>query len=204
MTAADTARSVILGALRASPAGDVARPTSVDRAAPADRDLIAEFVVRMTEHNATVMRVESAGIAAAIETLGVISLAVPSAIPLHWLPSGCRRVEDSASSPLSTDDLDQVDGSVTGCRLAIASTGSIVLDGGELSGRRIVTLWPDLHVCIVSAADIVATVPQAVAGVDPAAGPVTWVSGPSATSDIEFRRVEGVHGPRRLVVLVVS
>jgi L-lactate dehydrogenase complex protein LldG len=185
---------------------DTSPVAAVEGVAPAgtEVDLVTLFVTRMSEHNATVLRVSPSGIAAAIGKLGLKTVAAPIGVPTEWLPDGCRRVDDSAERPLATGDLDEVDGSVTGCRLAIATTGTIMLDGGELSGRRLITLWPDVHVCIVSAFAIVETVPEAVVGVDPAAGPLTWVSGPSATSDIEFRRVEGVHGPRRLVVLVVS
>jgi L-lactate dehydrogenase complex protein LldG len=109
--------------------------------------------------------------------------------------------------PLSAAALDGLDGVLTGCALAIAETGTIVLDGGESSGRRALTLVPDWHICIVEAASIVAGVPDAVAALAEAAAegrPITFVSGPSATSDIELDRVEGVHGPRTLDVVVVS
>ena len=109
--------------------------------------------------------------------------------------------------PLSARDLDGVDGVLTGCALAIAETGTIVLDGGERSGRRALTLVPDWHICIVEADTIVAGVPDAVAALAEVAAegrPITLVSGPSATSDIELDRVEGVHGPRNLDILVVA
>ena len=103
--------------------------------------------------------------------------------------------------------LDGFDGVLTGCALAIAETGTIVLDGGARSGRRAITLVPDYHVCVVEAERIVAAIPDAVAALAEAAAegrPVTFVSGPSATSDIELDRVEGVHGPRTLDVFVVQ
>ncbi len=111
------------------------------------------------------------------------------------------------SPPLSPAVLDELDGVLTGSALAIAETGTIVLDGGERSGRRALTLVPDWHICIVEESAIVAGVPDAVALLRDAAAegrPITLVSGPSATSDIELDRVEGVHGPRTLDVVVVS
>jgi L-lactate dehydrogenase complex protein LldG len=104
-------------------------------------------------------------------------------------------------------ELDGYDAALTGCALAIAETGSIVLDGGAASGRRALTLVPDHHICVVEARQIVASVPEAIAALEPAARegrPITFVSGPSATSDIELERVEGVHGPRKLDILVVT
>src|SRR5206468_175776 len=107
------------------------------------------------------------------------------------------------SPPLSNAELDALAGVVTGCALAIAETGTIVLDGSPACGRRALTLVPDRHVCIVRADQIVATVPEAIAALD-ARRPLTFVSGPSATSDIELERVEGVHGPRVLDVVVLG
>jgi L-lactate dehydrogenase complex protein LldG len=104
-------------------------------------------------------------------------------------------------------ELDGYDAALTGCALAIAETGTIVLDGGAASGRRALTLVPDHHICVVEARQIVASVPEAIAALEPAARegrPITFVSGPSATSDIELERVEGVHGPRKLDILVVT
>jgi L-lactate dehydrogenase complex protein LldG len=114
-------------------------------------------------------------------------------------------VPDSADIPPAR--LDAYDAALTGCALAIAETGTVVLDGGPASGRRALTLVPDHHLCVVRSDQIVATVPDAIAALAPAARegrPITFVSGPSATSDIELERVEGVHGPRKLDVFVVT
>jgi L-lactate dehydrogenase complex protein LldG len=111
-------------------------------------------------------------------------------------------VEDDALSPRQ---LDELDGALTTCAAACAVTGTIALDGGPGQGRRALTLLPDLHVCVVREAQIVETVPELVRRLESAATegrPLVLVSGPSATSDIELQRVEGVHGPRRLVVIV--
>jgi len=114
-------------------------------------------------------------------------------------------VEDAS---LSFDELDRVDGVLTGCTVAIAETGTIVLSGGPTEGRRAISLVPDLHICVVGEEQVVETVPEAMAQlgelVRAERRPLTFISGPSATSDIELNRVEGVHGPRLLIVLVVS
>ena len=170
-------------------------------------EVVARFCERAAEYQATVERVPQAGlddaVLAACRAQGARRLAVPPGAPQH-LPGLELLVDDP---PISARGLDQVDGVLTGCALAIAETGTVVLDGGDRSGRRALTLVPDFHVCLVEAAHIHAGVPDAIAALAPAAAsgrPLTFVSGPSATSDIELERVEGVHGPRTLVILVVE
>jgi L-lactate dehydrogenase complex protein LldG len=129
-------------------------------------------------------------------------LLVPPGLNAAWLVQ--VEGEVYADGPhIAFDDLDAVDAVVTGAALAIAETGTIVLDASDDQGRRALTLVPDVHVCVVDASRIVAGVPDAVARLDPQR-PLTWISGPSATSDIELDRVEGVHGPRVLEVVVIE
>lgn len=124
---------------------------------------------------------------------------VPADLPPSWRPSGVELIADDP--PIRSEFLAEADGALTGCVLAIAETGTVVLDGGAAQGRRLLTLLPDLHVCVVRAEQIVADLPDAFERLV-AARPTTFVSGPSATADIEFQRVEGVHGPRRLEIVL--
>jgi L-lactate dehydrogenase complex protein LldG len=170
-------------------------------------DAVARFCERAAEYRATVRRVRGGELAGAVAQAcrehGAVRRAVPPGAP-RSLPGLELLVDDP---PITARGLDRVDGALTGCALAIAETGTIVLDGCAESGRRALTLVPDLHVCLVEAARIHASVPDAIAALAPAAAegrPLTFVSGPSATSDIELARVEGVHGPRRLVILVIE
>jgi L-lactate dehydrogenase complex protein LldG len=165
-------------------------------------DLLAE---RITDYRATVHRVAEAelpeAIGAALRRRGATSVAAPADLPPEWLVGGVRWLPDSP--PLSTEQLDGCDGVLTGCAVAVAETGTLVLDAGPAQGRRVLTLLPDYHLCVVRAEQIAGTVPEALARLEPTR-PLTFVSGPSATSDIELNRVEGVHGPRTLEVLLVE
>jgi L-lactate dehydrogenase complex protein LldG len=202
------AREEILSRVRTALAGTA--PVAVERAyrragSRTPDECVELFCERAGEYRAEVRRVGE--VAPAVEAvcreLGVQRLAVPPGLPPAWRPAGLELVEDRGLTPL---ELDAVDGALTGSTLAIAETGTIVLTSGPAEGRRALTLVPDLHVCVVAEARVVELVPEATAAL---AGlvrrerrPVTLVSGPSATSDIELSRVEGVHGPRTLVVLV--
>jgi L-lactate dehydrogenase complex protein LldG len=211
------ARADVLGRVRAAlgagaPVPEVPRAyRGPGRAGPTGApDVVDRFCARVEEYRATVRRVSPDGLAAAAASAcsarGVRRLVVPpGGVGGDDMIDGVELVADDP--PLSAADLDAVDGVLTGCALGIAETGTIVLDGGERSGRRAITLVPDYHLCVVEAASIVAGVPDAVAALAEAAAagrPITLVSGPSATSDIELDRVEGVHGPRTLDVLVVG
>ena len=135
---------------------------------------------------------------------GAERLAVPGDLPDEWRPNATELVTDDG---LDAQTLATLDGALTGCALAIAETGTIVLDGGDGQGRRALSLVPDYHLCVVEADAIVATVPEAIRELEPAVKegrPLTFISGPSATSDIELTRVEGVHGPRTLHVVVLG
>jgi L-lactate dehydrogenase complex protein LldG len=175
--------------------------------APSGGDVVELFCERCADYRATVRRVSAAelptAVSAACAERGARRLVTPPEGPTDL--EGLELVADDP--PLGPRELDGFDGVLTGCALAIAETGTIVLDGGARSGRRAITLVPDYHVCVVEAERIVAAVPDAVAALAEAAAegrPVTFVSGPSATSDIELDRVEGVHGPRTLDVFVVG
>jgi L-lactate dehydrogenase complex protein LldG len=176
-----------------------------DRTPRQSADLLAEH---LADYRAHVHRTDEAGLPATIAQLlaahGSRSVVTPPALPARWLAelSGVTVVADGAR--LTAGELDAVDSVVTGCALAIAETGTIVLDGGPDQGQRRITLVPDHHVCVVRAPDqVVDSVPQALPRLDPTR-PLTWISGPSATSDIELDRVEGVHGPRTLDVVIVD
>jgi L-lactate dehydrogenase complex protein LldG len=203
-----SARDEVLARVRSALGPGVAVPEIPRRyrGPRVDDSSVDRFCERVAEYRASVTRIAAADLADTIARLcrerGARRIGVP--------PGGPEALEGVAvvvdEPPLSPQALDQLDGVLTGCALAIAETGTIVLDGGQRSGRRALTLVPDWHICIVEESSIVAGVPDAVAVLAGAAHegrPITLVSGPSATSDIELDRVEGVHGPRTLDVVVV-
>jgi L-lactate dehydrogenase complex protein LldG len=210
-----TAREEILARIAQSlsdvPAGerpeDVEVPRAYRRTEPGDA--VELFVERVSEYRTTVCRIAAAGISTAIaercRERGASRLAAPVDLPAAWAPEGIELVGEDA---LEIGALDAVDGALTGCALAIAETGTIVFDGGPAQGRRALTLVPDYHLCVVEEEQVVGGVPEAMTLIARTlrghGRPTTFVSGPSATADIEFSRVEGVHGPRVLDVLVAG
>jgi L-lactate dehydrogenase complex protein LldG len=203
-----TARDEVLGRIRAA-LGDRPPAVTVPRAyrtsLPDGVDAVELFAERVADYRASVLWATPAGlaetIAGALAARSAGRVAAPSGLPDDWLSAASVEALGD-DPPLSVEALDGLDGVVTGCAVAIAETGTIVLDAGPAQGRRALSLLPDYHLCIVDAERIVGTVPEALARLDPTR-PLTWISGPSATSDIELQRVEGVHGPRTLDVVVV-
>lgn len=194
--------------------GTVARDYRRTDLAPHEEQ-VERFVERVAEYRASVRRIGSSelneAIMAACAARGVRRLVVPADLPAEWLAEGALAeivlLRDGGDSQLGHHELEHSDGVLTGCALGIAQTGTIVLDGGATQGRRAISLIPDYHLCVVREDQIVGLVPEAIAQLGDArhaARPITFVSGPSATSDIELDRVEGVHGPRTLDVLVVA
>jgi L-lactate dehydrogenase complex protein LldG len=203
------ARAAILDSVRAAtrdvpgfepPAFDL---PAFEAPTPGDPALLAE---RIADYRATITRVDDPAalgdaIAAALARHGAVRCVVPSDLPAALRPGGIEFVNDEPH--VDRHALTTFDGVLTTCALAISITGTVVLDHGPGQGRRALTLLPDLHVCIVRVDQVVPDVPHAIAALDPTR-PITLISGPSATSDIELDRVEGVHGPRRLEAILVG
>ncbi|MEU6819564.1 LUD domain-containing protein [Streptomyces atriruber] len=212
-----SSRDRILGRVRRAladvPADDPAYEAAVDRGYAREHggrtvaetvDLLAE---NLADYRAIVHRCTEDEVSDLLMRLyaerGSETVLVPPGLPPHWLAAADPvRIHDRAAN--TPHELDRVDSVITGCALAVAETGTIVLDGSPDQGRRRITLVPDHHICVVRVPDqVVASVPLALERLDPAR-PLTWISGPSATSDIELDRVEGVHGPRTLEVVLMS
>ena len=170
-------------------------------------DRLAQFVQRVEDYKATVIRAHPDDVAAAVAKYLVDArkVVVPPGFDPSWVPDGLTILGDEP--PLGAEELNGVDAVLTCAVVGIAETGTIVLDHTAGMGRRTLTLVPDLHVCVVTADQVVGDVPEAVARLSAsvkAGRPLTWISGGSATVDIELQRVEGVHGPRNLCVVLVE
>src|SRR5271170_3772089 len=166
--------------------------------------IVALLEGRLRDYDARVMRVRAAEVSACVAKMlgerGKRRMVVPRGLAAEWLPTGFDFVVDGG---LSAAELDGFDGVMTGATLAIAETGTVVLQNVSGQGRRAVTLVPDYHLCVVREEDVVETVPEAMARLQETAGlATTFVSGPSATADIEMTRIKGVHGPRFLDVVL--
>lgn len=215
-----SARDDVLAAARAAlgrdpsaaaePAGVVRSYRSTAQVPAGSAGALGLLQERLEDYRATVVRTTVEALARTIgeQLAGAASVVVPPGVPEVWtsqVGAGTAVVADDPAAPLSADRLDRCDAVLTACRVAIADTGTIVLDGEPDQGRRILSLLPDRHLCVVRSDQVVGSVPEAVRvlGERPDR-PLTWISGPSATSDIELVRVEGVHGPRDLRVLVVE
>ena len=216
-----TARETILWRIRRAtrdvPEGERPEDVTVERGyrkqdTAAREEIVERFAKSVAEYEATVRRVTSDELSGAIEVAlarrGVKRLVIPPYLPEEWIPEGIETLRDAARPRLTNEELDTSDGVLTGCALGIAQTGTIVLDSRRAQGRRALTLLPDYHLCVVREDQIVGLVPEAFAKLEAAVKSegraITFISGPSATSDIELDRVEGVHGPRTLEVLIAG
>jgi L-lactate dehydrogenase complex protein LldG len=203
-----TGRDAVLARIRVALDGRPA-PADVPRAYRLTGDLepaavLDLFVERVRDYRATVIVTDDPRSAAAdaFAAAGARRVGIAPDLDARLRPVGVELIEDEA---LGSRELDSLDGALTTCAAGCAVTGTIALDGGTGQGRRALSLVPDLHVCVIRADAIVESVPELIAALEPSARegrPIVLVSGPSATSDIELNRVEGVHGPRQLVVIV--
>jgi L-lactate dehydrogenase complex protein LldG len=196
-----------VGSAEAARAGWSAVERRYRREATRPREAVLELLEdRLRDYDAHVVRVKRTDVAAS--AAGMLSerkvrrMVLPAGLAAEWLPPGFEFVVDDG---LPAAELDRVDGVMTGATLAIAETGTVVLQNVAGQGRRAVTLVPDYHLCVVRVEDVVATVPEAIHRLQATAGlATTFVSGPSATADIEMTRIKGVHGPRSLDVILVD
>lgn len=210
----ETVLNRIRAALKDVPPSEHPEDVAVDRGylqvdESPEKERLERFIERVREYKAKVKIARPDDLAAAIAescaARGVRRLVVPADLPEGWTPPSVELVREPG---LTNEQLDRSDGVLTASALGIAQTGTVVLDSGPGQGRRAITLVPDYHLCVVFQDQVVGLVPEAVARLQSAAEssdrPITFISGPSATSDIELNRVEGVHGPRTLEVIVVT
>lgn len=210
-----SSREQILGRIRSVLGGISAQPAALEESFSKEyrytgtlsaHDRVELFVDRLRDYDALVHRVSAPDIpmavARALSGRGKKGLLVPLGIPTDWLPTGYLFERDTG---LRYEEIDGSEGVLTGCAAGIALTGTIVLRHSESEGRRALTLIPDYHLCVVHEHQIVETVPEGFQKIRQyAQSPITTISGPSATSDIEMTRIKGVHGPRTLEVIVVA
>jgi len=209
MSAREDILDRIRSALRDAPVAPQI-PRAYRTSSELDRDALIHLLVdRLVDYKARVCVLDAAEVPERIAELlaDARSYVIPAGLDPDWTagphsaPDGDRRRVDSVSVPLTVAELDGVDAVVTGSAVAVAETGTIILDGSPNQGRRAISLVPDHHICVVNAADIAGILPEALRRID-GTRPLTMISGPSATSDIELERVEGVHGPRILDVII--
>ncbi len=206
-----TAREEILSRIRTALPGDPLDPAAshasiprlYNRAGTLTREARLElFIDRLLDYDTEIIPIETAAEipAAIIQAAHEERLVTPQHFPTEWLPAGLAIALDNN---LSTADIDNAQAVLTTCEVAVASTGTIILVHTGAQGRRALTLLPDHHICVVRRDQVVETVPEAFAAIaSQSAFPITTISGPSATSDIEMTRIRGVHGPRRLTVIL--
>ena len=208
------ARAEVLARIRTALSAGAGAPAGIPRGyrtgGPAGPALIELFTERLHDYGTSVRRCPAGRVAEAVrEALaerGARRVVLPPGLTLDGTEldgAGRDGVTYLADDGLSPDALDAADGVITTAALAIAETGTIILDGGPGQGRRALSLVPDYHLCILHASQVVGIVPQALDRLEPGR-PCTWISGPSATSDIELDRVQGVHGPRTLEVILAG
>ena len=204
-----SARDDVLARIRSANLSGRATLTEVPRdyavagdLGPGSAGALALLEDRLIDYKATVTRTNPEGIGTAVRDAlaGAGRVVVPPGLDPGWVTTAEAVTDDGT---LSAPDLDRLDGVVTAAAVACAVTGTIVLDGSPDQGRRAISLVPDLHVCVVRSGQVVHTVPEMLTRIEPTR-PLTFISGPSATSDIELERVEGVHGPRTLHVVLVT
>lgn len=209
-----TARDEILGRIRrALPPVDTeaaAEPARIPRSYRRTGELSAEerlelFIDRLVDYDTEILHAASEqelpkAIAQALLHARETTLLAPADFPAHWLPQQVEVVLDDGRTTLQIEGIPAV---VTTCEAAVASTGTIFLVHGGTQGRRIATLLPDHHICLIRHDQIYELLPEALRAIQPhATAPITTISGPSATSDIEMTRIRGVHGPRRLTAIL--
>lgn len=216
----NTAKDVILTRIKSALADVPSAPIEEDAPVTWEYGKVAEmpaildvFVDALEDYKATVYRVSAAEVpktvVKALKSKGAHSVVLPAGLEASWreaIHHAKIGIHDD-EPPLTAPQLNEIDAVVTASRISIASTGTIVLDHTPDQGRRALTLVPDIHVCVVAADSVVSDVPEAVAKLKAsitAGQPLTFISGGSATSDIELQRVEGVHGPRKLLVVLAE